>query len=607
MVLLRKVLDLSKYSKNCDESLVLSVRGYCNTVNATEANEVKPVKVSHESQKRDSVAEGVKSVDESGSELQNAGTEARPSAGGLESTSANVLNKRSSVWSRSSMKPFAISSLAQLHHGRSFGGSRFLRGMSKARVPSGIGSNAYVQCRASYASEATKQPNETAVDAIAAKVEDLLKIKLQQVTELRTTLGQTKIGDITVGQVLGGMRDMIGMNCETSQLDANTGITYRGLTIPQMLEKLPGATAGCKCPYTESVLWLLLTGQIPSASEAQMLSKELAKRAHLPGHVYKVIDELPAETHPMTQYIVAIAALQTESTFRKAYNDKTYRKDTAWKLVLEDALDLIAKNSLIVGYIYRRAFIDNTVKNGKGMAYDADEDYAANVARLVGIDTPEFKEMMRLYIALHADHEGGNVSAHSAALIGSALADPYFCFAGALAGLSGPLHGLANQECLSWIKNMIEQLKGKEINVDTITQFAQETLKKGQVIPGYGHAVLRVPDPRHTAFVEFAHRNFPDDPLIKVLDICLEAIPPVLTATGKVKSPHPNVDCSTGIVLSHFGVTQPDIYTVFFGLSRAVGIMAQLVWARALRMPIERPKSHTLDSLHEMCKQDPVS
>eukprot|EP00371_Babesia_bovis_P001563 XP_001610210.1 citrate synthase [Babesia bovis T2Bo] len=451
-------------------------------------------------------------------------------------------------------------------------------------------------------SSITRDLDANIMGPLCSKIEDLLEVKLAQIAELRTKFGQTKIGEITISQVLGGMRDMVGMNCETSHLDANTGITYRGLTIPQILEHLPGLTPGNNCPYTESVLWLLLTGQVPTEEEALMLSKELARRARLPHYVYKVIDKLPIYSHPMTQYVAAITALQTESVFRKAYSEKTYRRDTAWKVVLEDALNLIAQNPLIVGYIYRRTFVDNMITDGQGMIYDPDMDYAANVAKLIGIDTPEFHDMMRLYIAVHADHEGGNVSAHSALLIGSALSDPYFCFAGALTGLSGPLHGLANQECLSWINKLVEELKGN-ITLETVTKFAQDTLKKGQVIPGYGHAVLRVEDPRHTAFVNFAHKHFPDDPLVKVLDICLKAIPPVLEATGKVKSPHPNVDCSTGILLSHFGISHPDMFTVFFGISRAIGIMSQLVWSRALRMPIERPKSHTVEKLLEMCKE----
>ncbi|CDR94011.1 citrate synthase, putative [Babesia bigemina] len=440
------------------------------------------------------------------------------------------------------------------------------------------------------------------ITALCSKIEELLRVKSEQLVTLRKEFGKVTVGEITVSQVLGGMRDIIGMNCETSLLDANRGITYRGLTIAELLEKLPGATEGNNCPYSEGVMWLLLTGKIPAASETKTLSAELGRRAYVPMHVFKVIDQLPTDVHPMTQYVAAVAALQSESKFRKVYNEKKYCKETAWRLVLDDSLNLIAANPLIVGYIYRRTFVDHTIKDGKGMTYDPELDYAANLAKLIGIDTPEFRDMMRLYIAVHADHEGGNVSAHTAHLIGSALADPYFCFAGALTGLSGPLHGLANQECLSWVNNMVKEMRGQEINVETVTKFAKDTLAKGQVIPGYGHAVLRVEDPRHTAFVKFAHKHFPDDPLVKILDVCLEAIPPVLMATGKIKSPHPNVDCSTGIILSHFGIKEPDMYTVFFGISRAIGILAQLVWARALKMPIERPKSHTLDSLLEMCK-----
>ncbi|ORM40925.1 putative 4-hydroxy-3-methylbut-2-en-1-yl diphosphate synthase [Babesia sp. Xinjiang] len=578
MPLLRESLSFCKCGKSADNHVIGSVKRLSNSLSQSGSGVPRGCNYSTvlTREKIDNISE-CKTTKEQPSVQDNFECSVQQRyvpVFGCDARSLGLPNPQLSTRRNSASMPFSLSNVARIH---TINTSKILPSLSK--IPY-IGDIPNGKCGQTFTTQATasmKDVDNSCMNLLCSKVEELLASKLQQVAELRTTLGKVKIGEITVGQVLGGMRDMIGMNCETSQLDANTGITYRGLSIPQLLEKLPGATLDSKCPYTESVLWLLLTGEVPTAKEAELLSKELATRSSVPQYVYNVLDKLPTHTHPMTQYVVAIAALQTESIFRKAYNEKKYKRDTAWKLVLEDALNLIAKNPLIVGYIYRRTFVDKMITDGKGMVYDPQQDYAANVARMVGIDTPEFHDMMRLYIAVHADHEGGNVSAHSAQLIGSALSDPYFCFAGALAGLSGPLHGLANQECLSWLKKLVAELDGQEINVGTVTKFAQDTLKKGYVIPGYGHAVLRVEDPRHTAFVEFAHKKFPDDPLVKVLDVCLQAIPSVLAATGKVKNPHPNVDCSTGVLLSHFGLTQPDMYTVFFGISRAVGIMAQLV------------------------------
>ena len=79
-----------------------------------------------------------------------------------------------------------------------------------------------------------------------------------------------------------------------------------------------------------------------------------------------------------------------------------------------------------------------------------------------------------------------------------------------------------------------------------MTKFAQDTLASGKVIPGFGHGVLRKTDPRYTIQKEFAAANFPDDELFKLAAVCLQAIPPVLEATGKVKNPWPNVDALSG-------------------------------------------------------------
>ena len=108
-----------------------------------------------------------------------------------------------------------------------------------------------------------------------------------------------------------------------------------------------------------------------------------------------------------------------------------------------------------------------------------------------------------------------------------------------------------------------------------------------------GHAVLRIVDPRFTAQHEYAKKHMPDDPLFNLVDKVFQIVPRVLTEQGKVKSPYPNVDCASGTLLVHYGMTEQNFYTVLFGVSRAMGVMSQLVWSRALGFPIERPKSVT--------------
>merc|ERR1719389_1160195 len=263
------------------------------------------------------------------------------------------------------------------------------------------------------------------------------------------------------------------------------------------------------------------------------------------------------------------------------------KKAQYWEETLEDSLNMIAQMPVICARIYQ-----NVYKGGKRFAYDDKQDLAGNYASMLGVTSDEkFKDAIRLYLTLYADHEGGPVSAHTAHTVGSALSDPYLALSAGVNGLAGPLHGLANQECLLWLNETMKEMGSKPITVETVTEFAKKTLAEGKVIPGFGHAVLRNTDPRYVLEHEFAKKNMPDDPTFKLADACLAAIPPVLKASGKAKNPWPNVDALSGTILKYYGMTEAEYYTVTFAASRCIGIAAQMVWARLLNLPIERPKS----------------
>merc|ERR1719313_94335 len=310
------------------------------------------------------------------------------------------------------------------------------------------------------------------------------------------------------------------------------------------------------------------------------------------------MNSLPITTHPMTQLVVGLTALQSTSVFAEAYSKGSMKKTDYWELVLEDAVTLIAQVPQLAALIYARTF-----KDGKGVPSNPELDWGGNFAKMLDVnDSEDFAEVMRLYLTLHADHEGGNVSAHTTHVVGSALSDPYLAWAAGVCGLAGPLHGLANQECLFWLEKTLDSLEGKEPTVELITEVAQDTLASGNVIPGFGHAVLRNTDPRYSLQHAFAAKKLPDDPTFKLANACFKAIPPVLQATGKVKSPWPNVDALSGTLMKYYGLKEADYYTVLFAVSRSIGVMSQLVWSRIMGMPIERPKSVTLDFLIESVK-----
>jgi len=209
---------------------------------------------------------------------------------------------------------------------------------------------------------------------------------------------------------------------------------------------------------------------------------------------------------------------------------------------------------------------------------------------MLGFGESNFDDLLRLYLVIHSDHEGGNVSAHATHLVGSALSDPYLSFSAGLNGLAGPLHGLANQEVLLWLYDMKKEV-GDNPTKEQVEKYCWDTLNSGQVIPGFGHAVLRKTDPRYICQREFSLKHLPDFPLFKIVSLLYEVVPQVLQKQGKVKNPYPNVDAHSGCILQYYGLTQESFYTVLFGVSRAFGVLSQLVWSRAFGFPLERPKS----------------
>lgn len=426
-----------------------------------------------------------------------------------------------------------------------------------------------------------KERFKAKADEQSAEIKDILKKH-----------GNKKIGEVVLSQVYQGMRGITGLVTETSLLDAKEGIRFRGYSIPELQKKLPKAPGGTE-PLPEGLFYLMLIGDLPTEQDVTDVTNSWQRRSHVPSHVFEAIEALPKSSHPMTQFVVAIMALQTESSFAKKYAEGMNKKDY-WDATFDDAMTLIARLPRVAAYIYRRKY-----KDEKHIQPDGLLDWSGNFAHMLGFEDESFKELMRLYLTIHADHEGGNVSAHTTHLVGSALSDPYLSFAAGMNGLAGPLHGLANQEVIKWIFEMRDELGVKLPTKEQIKKYVKKTLAEGKVVPGYGHAVLRKTDPRFTAQMEFSKKHMADDPLVNIVWRIYEVVPDILKDLGKVKNPWPNVDAHSGALLVRYGMVEYEFYTVLFGVSRALGVLASLCWDRALGSPLERPKSVTTESVKE--------
>jgi Citrate synthase len=406
--------------------------------------------------------------------------------------------------------------------------------------------------------------------------------------KLRKEHGDVVLGQVTIDQVLSGMKGIPALLTETSKLDANEGIRFRGYSIQELQQKLPKLQDEGE-PLPEGLFYLMMIGEIPDKEDVINISKDWATRAHVPQYVFDVIEALPKNSRPMTQFSTAILSMAYDSVFQKAYRAGVNKK-FYWDFMYEDVMTLIARLPRIAAYIYRRIY-----HNGDHIEPNPTLDWAGNLAHMMGFDSLEVKRLLRLYMVIHADHEGGNVSAHATHLVGSALSNAYYAYSAGMVGLAGPLHGFANQEVMAWIFEMLEQLGTDEPTDAQIAKYIEQTLVQGRVVPGYGHAVLRITDPRFTVQQQFAEKYIKNDKLINTVNAIYRVAPPILEATGKIKNPWPNVDAISGSLLHHYGINEPNFYTVLFGVSRALGVMASIVFDRLYGLPIERPSSQTME------------
>ncbi len=432
-----------------------------------------------------------------------------------------------------------------------------------------------------------------------ATLKEILAQKIQEhrprTTRLVKEFGDVKIGDVTISQAIGGARDIKCLVTDISYLDPQEGIRFRGKTIPETFEALPKAP-GSDYPTVESFWFFLLTGDVPTKEQVDQVVAEWKTRQIVPSYVWDTIRALPRDSHPMVMLSVGLMAMQKDSKFAAFYSSGQFNKMTAWESVYEDASDIVARIPIVAAFIYNLKY-----RSDFQVAIDPKLDMGANFAHMIGQPKP-YDDVARMYFILHSDHESGNVSAHTTHLVHSALSDPYYAYAAGLNGLAGPLHGLANQEVLDWTLQFQEKYcKGQEPTKELVTKALWDTLNSGQVVPGYGHAVLRKTDPRYTAQREFCLKTpgLKDDPLFKLVSMIFETAPGVLMEHGKAKNPWPNVDAQSGVIQWYYGVREWDFYTVLFGVGRALGCMANITWDRGLGYAIERPKSVTTAMLEK--------
>ncbi len=410
-------------------------------------------------------------------------------------------------------------------------------------------------------------------------LKDRIPLVQEEIKQLIAQKGDQKISDVTVSQAYSGLRGIKAFVCDTSSVSADKGLIIRGIPLMEITDILP-----------EEVFFLLLTGALPNKAELNDLQNEFSSHLSVPDYVWDVLKKMPHDSHPMTMFNMGILTMQGESVFRKKY-DNGMKKNEYWEAILEDGIRLLAKLPALGAGIYRMRF-----NKGDRIEPDVKKDWAGNFVKMTGLpdEDGDFHKLMQLYFMLHCDHEGGNVSAFASHTVASALSDPYYAVCAGLNGLAGPLHGLANQECLKFVLGVRDEFGGLP-SKENLRKYCWNRLNNGRVIPGYGHAVLRCADPRFSAFINFGKKHIREDDVFGIVDLLYEVVPEVLKEHGKAKNPWPNVDAASGSLLYYYGLKEFNFYTVLFSISRTMGMISQMVWERALGIPITRPKSVNTD------------
>lgn len=354
--------------------------------------------------------------------------------------------------------------------------------------------------------------------------------------------------------------------CPTSTVDPTKGLYYGDKTINEIVSWTP-----------ERVIFLLYYGRDGTDKEVDVFANDLRKRATCSPDVINHIKRLPMKGHPMKLFSAALLI----SGMIEGTND--YR---------EDCLNLIAKIPEIT------ATVINYHAGWGGIKPSHPElGYMENFAQMLNVPNGDLMQLTRtfkLFNILHYDHGGGNLSTFVGKAVASGLEDMYGSINAAMCALAGPRHGRANQDCLEFVQGLIHDL-GNDPSPEQLEKELRKKLENNQLIFGFGHAVLRVEDPRATVLYEKAQKKFPDHPLVKMALLLREVAPKILKENPKISDPYANVDAISGILLTAAGFPYPEYFTVLFGLSRVVGIAIQIVYERCEArggkgLPIVRPK-----------------
>jgi citrate synthase len=353
-------------------------------------------------------------------------------------------------------------------------------------------------------------------------------------------------------------------------IDGDKGILlHRGYPIAQLAEEAS----------FEEVIYLLLNGELPNATEYQQFRQTLTNHTLLHEQIRNFFNGFRRDAHPMAILCGTVGAL---SAFYPDASDIALPENRQLA-----AMRLIAKLPTITAWAYKytqgEAFIYpnnslNYAENFLSMMFARKvEPYKVN---------PVLARAMNRILILHADHEQ-NASTSTVRMAGSTGANPFACIAAGIAALWGPAHGGANEAVLKMLAHI-----GRKENIPAFIAQVKDK-NSGVKLMGFGHRVYKNFDPRAKIMERTCHEvlgelGIKDDPLLE-LAIELEKI--ALNDPYFVdRKLYPNVDFYSGIILKAMGIPT-SMFTPLFALARTTGWVSQ--WKEMIEEPgqrISRPR-----------------
>ncbi|OYR73978.1 citrate synthase [Halorubrum ezzemoulense] len=343
-----------------------------------------------------------------------------------------------------------------------------------------------------------------------------------------------------------GLEGVLVAESDLSYVDGEVGkLVYRGYDIEDLAR---GASY-------EEVLYLLWHGSLPTAAELDAFAADLAAEREVDDDVIETVRALAgAGERPM-------AALRTATSMLSAY-DPDDEADPG-EATLRQGRRITAKIPTVLAAFER-------VRQGEEpVAPDPDLSHAGNFLYMLTGTEPDnvSEETFDMALTLHADH-GLNASTFTAMVIGSTMADVYSGVTGGIGALSGPLHGGANQD-------VMEVLHEVDASSKDPVQWVKDARDDGRRVPGFGHRVYKVKDPRANILEEKLRDLAESSGDTKWLDYTT-AIEEYLTEQGLVEEGiAPNVDFYSGSVYDSLGIPV-DMYTPIFAMSRVGGWIAHV-------------------------------